>query len=55
MIILERYDYAAAEKKWQQYWEEHGTFKAEQAVKSLNFTLWWNSRIPRVMVCTWVT
>ncbi|MCH5194123.1 MAG: leucine--tRNA ligase [Oscillospiraceae bacterium] len=26
---MERYDYASVEKKWQDYWEEHGTFKAE--------------------------
>lgn len=37
MIILERYDYAAAEKKWQQYWEEHGTFKAETGSKKPKF------------------
>lgn len=37
MIILERYDYAAAEKKWQQYWEEHGTFKAETDSKKPKF------------------
>lgn len=37
MIILERYDYAAAEKKWQQYWEEYGTFKAETGSKKPKF------------------
>ncbi|MDE6133184.1 MAG: leucine--tRNA ligase [Oscillospiraceae bacterium] len=37
MIILERYDYAAAEKKWQQYWEEHNTFKAETGGKKPKF------------------
>jgi len=26
---VEKYDYKNVEKKWQQYWEEHGTFKAE--------------------------
>ncbi|MCH5349777.1 MAG: leucine--tRNA ligase [Oscillospiraceae bacterium] len=26
---MERYDYASVEKKWQDYWEEQGTFKAE--------------------------
>lgn len=34
---MERYDYAAAEKKWQQYWEEHGTFKAETGSKKPKF------------------
>lgn len=29
MIIVEKYDYLSIEKKWQNYWEEHGTFKAE--------------------------
>lgn len=29
MITLEKYDYLSIEKKWQKYWEEHGTFKAE--------------------------
>ena len=28
MIILERYDFASVEPKWQKYWEEHGSFKA---------------------------
>ena len=37
MITVERYDYAAAEKKWQQYWEEHGTFKAETDSKKPKF------------------
>ncbi|MBD5140695.1 MAG: leucine--tRNA ligase [Ruminococcus sp.] len=36
-MILERYDYAAAEKKWQQYWDEHGTFKAETGSKKPKF------------------
>lgn len=26
---MEKYDYLSIEKKWQNYWEEHGTFKAE--------------------------
>ncbi len=26
---MEKYDYKNVEKKWQQYWEEHGSFKAE--------------------------
>ena len=26
---MEKYDYKNTEKKWQKYWEEHGTFKAE--------------------------
>lgn len=34
---MERYDYAAAEKKWQKYWEEHGTFKAETGGKKPKF------------------
>ena len=34
---MERYDYAAAEKKWQQYWDEHGTFKAETGSKKPKF------------------
>lgn len=29
MIIVEKYDYLSIEKKWQKYWEEHDTFKAE--------------------------
>ena len=29
MITLEKYDYLSIEKKWQKYWEEHNTFKAE--------------------------
>lgn len=37
MIFLERYDYAAAEKKWQQYWEQHDTFKAETGSKKPKF------------------
>lgn len=34
---MERYDYAAVEKKWQQYWEEYGTFKAETGSKKPKF------------------
>ena len=34
---MERYDYAAAEKKWQQYWEQHDTFKAETGSKKPKF------------------
>lgn len=26
---MEKYDYLSIEKKWQKYWEEHNTFKAE--------------------------
>ncbi|MBQ8567928.1 MAG: leucine--tRNA ligase [Oscillospiraceae bacterium] len=26
---MERYDFSAVEKKWQAYWEEHNTFRAE--------------------------
>lgn len=26
---MERYDFTAVERKWQDYWDEHGTFKAE--------------------------
>lgn len=26
---MEKYDFATVEPKWQKYWEEHGTFKAE--------------------------
>lgn len=29
MIILERYDFASVEPKWQKYWEEHETFKTD--------------------------
>ncbi len=29
LITLEKYDYKNVEKKWQQYWEEHDSFKAE--------------------------
>ena len=29
MIILERYDFAAIEAKWQKYWEENETFKTD--------------------------
>ncbi len=28
MIAMERYDFAAVEKKWQDYWEKHESFKA---------------------------
>jgi len=34
---LERYDYAAAEKKWQEYWDKHDTFKAETGSKKPKF------------------
>ncbi|MDE5993096.1 MAG: class I tRNA ligase family protein, partial [Oscillospiraceae bacterium] len=37
MIIVERYDYSSIEKKWQNYWEEHGTFKAETGSKKPKF------------------
>ncbi|MBP1561702.1 MAG: leucine--tRNA ligase [Oscillospiraceae bacterium] len=37
MIVLERYDYAATEKKWQEYWEKHDTFKAETGSKKPKF------------------
>jgi len=37
MIFLERYDYAAAEKKWQEYWDKHDTFKAETGSKKPKF------------------
>ena len=26
---MANYDYAAIEKKWQKYWEEHETFKTD--------------------------
>ena len=29
MIILERYDFASVEPKWQKYWEEHQTFRTD--------------------------
>lgn len=29
MIILERYDFASVEPKWQKYWEKHETFKTD--------------------------
>ncbi len=34
---MERYDYAAAEKKWQEYWDKHDTFKAETGSKKPKF------------------
>ncbi len=34
---MERYDYAATEKKWQEYWEKHDTFKAETGSKKPKF------------------
>ncbi|MCM1023998.1 MAG: leucine--tRNA ligase [Prevotella sp.] len=37
MITLERYDYSSVEKKWQKYWEEHGTFKAETGSEKPKF------------------
>ncbi|MBQ8786889.1 MAG: leucine--tRNA ligase [Oscillospiraceae bacterium] len=37
MIFLERYDYAATEKKWQEYWDKHDTFKAETGSKKPKF------------------
>ncbi|MEZ3454885.1 MAG: leucine--tRNA ligase [Oscillospiraceae bacterium] len=37
MIIVEKYDYLSIEKKWQNYWEEHGTFKAETGSKKPKF------------------
>ncbi|MBQ7980605.1 MAG: leucine--tRNA ligase, partial [Oscillospiraceae bacterium] len=37
MNILERYDYAATEKKWQEYWDKHDTFKAETGSKKPKF------------------
>lgn len=37
MITLEKYDYLSIEKKWQKYWEEHGTFKAETGSKKPKF------------------
>ncbi len=32
-----KYDFAAIEKKWQDYWEEHGTFRAETGGKKPKF------------------
>ena len=29
MQMKKNYDYAAIEKKWQDYWDEHKTFHAE--------------------------
>lgn len=37
MIIVEKYDYSSIEKKWQKYWEEHDTFKAENNSKKPKF------------------
>ena len=37
MITVEKYDYSSIEKKWQRYWEEHGTFKAETGSKKPKF------------------
>ncbi|MDE6763231.1 MAG: leucine--tRNA ligase [Oscillospiraceae bacterium] len=37
MIIVEKYDYSSIEKKWQRYWEEHDTFKAETDSKKPKF------------------
>ncbi|MBD5138406.1 MAG: leucine--tRNA ligase [Ruminococcus sp.] len=37
MITVEKYDYSSIEKKWQNYWEEHGTFKAETGSKKPKF------------------
>ena len=34
---MEKYDYSSIEKKWQNYWEEHGTFKAETGSKKPKF------------------
>lgn len=34
---MEKYDYLSIEKKWQKYWEEHGTFKAETGSKKPKF------------------
>ncbi len=34
---MERYDYAASEKKWQEYWDKHDTFKAETGSKKPKF------------------
>lgn len=34
---MEKYDYLSIEKKWQNYWEEHGTFKAETGSKKPKF------------------
>ena len=34
---MERYDYAATEKKWQEYWDKHDTFKAETGSKKPKF------------------
>ncbi len=35
-----RYDFAAIEQKWQKYWDEHGTFKAENgSTKPKYYTL----------------
>ena len=34
---MERYDFAAVEKKWQKYWEDHDSFKAENGSKKPKF------------------
>lgn len=34
---MEKYDYSSIEKKWQKYWEEHDTFKAENNSKKPKF------------------
>lgn len=34
---MERYDFAAIEQKWQDYWEEHESFKAETGSKKKKF------------------
>ncbi|MCM1524487.1 MAG: leucine--tRNA ligase [Ruminococcus sp.] len=34
---LERYDFASVEPKWQKYWEEHNSFKAEDSSEKKKF------------------
>lgn len=34
---MEKYDFSSIEKKWQKYWEEHDTFKAETGSKKPKF------------------
>ncbi len=34
---MERYDFAAVEAKWQKYWEEHNSFRAETGSKKPKF------------------
>ncbi len=34
---MKNYDFAAVEQKWQQYWEEHGTFKASDDTSKKKF------------------